>query len=89
MNNVVTTGSMTHRLVSSGRCNQYADKVSVYIVIVPESTTEDEIREYCTTRVEVCHHDKNSERMFYESYYELRKINKNTYQYTVTKPYVN
>jgi hypothetical protein len=89
MSNTVVKERFSYNLVRSGRRSRFADKVSVYIVIVPQSATEDEIREFCTTRVCVCKHDSKSERMFNESYYELSRIDDTTYRYTVTQPYVD
>ena len=89
MSNTTVKERFSYNLVRSGRRNRFSDKVSTYIVSVPESATEDEIREYCTTRVAVCSHRENDSRMFYESYYKLSRINDTTYEYTVTYPYVD
>lgn len=89
MNNTAVKERFSYNLVQSGRRNRYADKVSVYIVSVPESATEDEIREFCTTHVAVCHKSKDEDRCFHECYYELHKIDDTTYRYTVTVPYVD
>lgn len=89
MSNTAAMEKFSYNLVQSGRRNRYADKVYVYIVTAPESATEDEIREFCTTRVAVCKHSKDDDRWFYESYYELTRISNTTYEYTVTVPFLD
>lgn len=64
---------------------RYQDTETWYEI---ESTMpEEDVKEYCKTKLHYCPRTKNEREYYLEKYYEFKKIDNNKYSYYVCEPY--